>query len=227
MSPFSQLYQNDCGSYAIIRYVKTAIYLLIKRIFDILVGLIGCVLLIPVAMVVKIAYLLTGDFHPIMYSQNRVGKNGKIFKMYKFRSMSYTADEDLKKLLKQAKYKKQWQKYQKLDPDPRVTKVGKIIRQISVDEFPQFMHLATGTISLIGPRPLLPGEIEDHHGNAKLYQSVKPGLTGWWAANGRSETTYKERLELEYYYIKNRSILLDLKVIFLTFLAVVKKDGAK
>lgn len=214
----------NTGSYS---KVQKIFYLFVKRIFDIFISLIGIILLIPIVLCVKIAYLLTGDFHSVIYSHNRVGKNGKIFKMYKFRSMVYNADEELKKLLKQKKYKDEWKKYQKLDNDPRITKIGKILRKTSLDEIPQFINILLGDLSLIGPRPLISGELDAHKGNHKLYESVRPGITGWWAVNGRSATTYKKRLSLEYYYVKNMGFKLDFLCIFKTIKVLFYRTGAK
>lgn len=211
---------------------KAMSYAFIKKLFDLFVGLIGLVFLIPITVLVKILYICTGDLHSIFYSQMRIGRNGKEFRMYKFRSMVPNADKKLKKYLKENKeYRKEWDMYQKLDNDPRITKVGKLLRKTSIDEMPQFINLLKGDISLIGPRPLVPGEIEKHHGKENLYESVKPGITGWWAVNGRSDTknidSYKKRLELEYYYVEHQSLKLDLKIFFMTFSAVLHHDGAK
>ena len=202
-------------------------YMIIKRIFDIICGIIGCILLIPIALIIKIAYMCTGDFHRIIYSHIRIGKNGKPFRMYKFRSMVTDADEVLVELLKQKKYKDEWDKYQKLSNDPRITRVGRVIRHGSLDEFPQFVLVLIGKLSMIGPRPLVPNELEEHGGNPEIYNSVKPGITGWWAVNGRSAKDYKERLDLEYYYIKNRSLKLDTKIFFRTFKVIKSHEGAK
>lgn len=207
--------------------IKMVMYHGIKRLFDIICSLIGCLFLLPIALVVKISYILNKDFEPIFFTQKRVGKNGKIFKLYKFRTMVYNADEVLKELLKKPEYKKQWAEYQKIDNDPRITKVGNILRKTSLDELPQFINVFKGDMSMIGPRPLIIGELDDHKGDHSLYESVRPGLTGWWACNGRSDTTYEQRLELEYYYCKNCSLWLDIKCIFLTIKAVLFKDGAK
>lgn len=202
-------------------------YLIIKRIFDLICGLIGCIFLLPITIIIKISYMISGDFHSIFYSQVRIGKNGKEFKIYKFRSMVPNADEVLKELLMDPEYKKEWKKYQKFSNDPRITKVGKVIRHGSIDETPQFFNVLIGQLSMIGPRPLIPGELKEHHGDPKIYESVKPGITGWWAVNGRSAMDYEERLELEYYYVKNRSLKLDAKIFFKTFLVVGKHEGAK
>lgn len=207
---------------------KMMTYLIIKRLFDILVGLIGVVLTIPFAMVIKVAYLCTGDLSSIFYSQTRIGKNGKKFKLYKIRSMVKDADKVLERTLElDPILKEEWEQNQKLENDPRITKIGKIIRKLSIDELPQFLNILKGDMSLIGPRPLVVGELDSHNGNHEIYEKVKPGITGWWACNGRSATTYKKRLELEYYYANNCSLLLDIKCIFLTIKAVLFRDGAK
>lgn len=203
------------------------LYFAVKRLFDILISLIGMVFIIPIALIVKISYIITGDFHSIFYRQKRIGKNGKKIYIFKFRTMVYNADEELKKLLKIKKYKEQWKNNQKLDDDPRITKAGKVLRKLSLDEIPQFINVFIGDMSLIGPRPLVDGEIEEHDGNHEIYESVKPGITGWWAANGRSATDYEKRLELEYYYAKNCSISLDIKCIFRTIKALITRHGAK
>lgn len=202
-------------------------YAFFKRIFDIFAGLVGLIILIPLTLVIKAAYICTGDWHRIFYSQERIGKNGKTFKIYKYRSMVTDADKQLEKLLKQKKYREQWDEFQKLDNDPRITKVGNYIRKGSLDEFPQFINVLLGQMSMVGPRPLIPGEIEEHNGNAKKYQSVKPGVTGYWAMRVRSNADYDERLKLEYFYIDNRSIILDAKILFNTFGVVLHQEGAK
>lgn len=201
-------------------------YLFFKRLLDILFGLIGLVLLIPVALAVKLAYLISGDRASIFYTQKRVGRNGKIIRILKFRTMVKDADKKLEELLKDEKYRAEWEANQKLTDDPRITKPGKILRKLSVDELPQLVNILNGSMSLVGPRPLIEDELESH-GGLKLYQKVKPGITGWWACNGRSNIEYRERLELEYYYIKHFSMYLDMLCVFRTILAVLKKEGAE
>lgn len=203
--------------------IRKTLYFIIKRLFDIICSLIGCIFLLPIALIVKISYLLSGDTKTIFYKQKRIGKNGKFIYIYKFRSMVVNADE----VLKDPKYKKEWDENQKFENDPRITKMGKILRKTSLDEVPQFINVLKGDLSLIGPRPLVEGELDAHNGNHEIYEAVKPGITGWWAANGRSATTYEKRLELEYYYVKHCSILLDIKCVFRTIKAVVFKTGAK
>ena len=205
---------------------KRMVYLTVKRAFDIIFGAIGCMILLPLMAIVKGAYLISGDKDPIIYYQTRVGQYGKTFKLYKFRSMVSNADEVLKELLKQEEYRIQWEANQKIDNDPRITRIGRALRKTSLDEFPQFINLVKGEMSLIGPRPLVPGELTDHNG-LTLYNRVKPGITGWWACNGRSNINYRERLELEYYYVKNCSLYLDALCIIRSILAILKREGAQ
>lgn len=202
-------------------------YMAVKRVFDIFGALIGVIGMILLALPIKIMYMLTGDFKSIFYTHQRVGKNGKIFKMYKFRTMVPNSKQMLEEMLKDPKYKKEWDENQKFENDPRVTKAGKILRKTSLDELPQMLNVLLGDMSLIGPRPLVPGELDKHDGNHKIYEKVRPGVTSWWACHGRSATTYEERLALEYYYVQNRSFMLDLKCIFSTIKAVLMKTGAK
>lgn len=202
------------------------IYLIVKRFIDIIAGLVGLIFLVPITAIVKIAYLLSGDKAKIFYRQKRVGQDGKIIRIWKFRSMVPNADEVLQEMLKEEKWRKQWEENQKFDNDPRITKVGRILRKTSIDELPQLVNVLKGDMSLVGPRPLVEGELE-MHGGLKLYQKVKPGITGWWGCNGRSNIDYTERLDLEYYYIKHCSLYLDTLCIIRTVLAVLKKDGAQ
>ena len=202
------------------------LYLWVKRLIDILVGLIGVILLIPLTAAVKIMYLLDGDTAKLFYRQTRVGQNGKIIKIWKFRTMVPDADKQLQILLQDEKYRKEWEENQKFANDPRITEIGGILRRTSLDEIPQMINILVGDMSLVGPRPLVVGELEQH-GGLKLYQRVKPGITGWWGCNGRSNIDYRERLELEYYYVKHCSPYLDLLCLFRTALAVLKKEGAQ
>lgn len=208
--------------------VRELVYLFVKRCFDIVCGLIGVVCLVPLIVIVKIVNICNKDFDSIFYFQKRIGKDGKEFKLYKFRSMVVNADEILEQTLKNdKKIAEEWKKYQKFENDPRITKIGNILRKTSLDEVPQFINILKGDMTMIGPRPLVPGELDSHNGNHEIYESVRPGITGWWACNGRSATTYEERLDLEYYYVKNRSLWLDIKCVFKTISAVICKKGAK
>ena len=197
-----------------------------QQLIDILCGIIGVIILIPITVMIKLINVLSGDRASLFYRQERVGQNGKIIKIWKFRSMVPNADDLLQELLKDEKYRKEWEENQKFENDPRITKVGRFIRKTSIDELPQLLNVLVGDMSLVGPRPLVKGELEAHDG-LKLYQKVKPGITGWWGCNGRSNIDYRERLDLEYYYVKNCSLYLDVLCIFRTVLAVLKKDGAQ
>ena len=206
--------------------LRTRIYLPFKRLFDILFGIIGVILTIPFILVIKISYILNKDYSSIFFTHKRIGKNGKEFKMYKFRTMVPNAEELLKEMLKNKKYLNEWKEYHKFENDPRITKVGKIFRKLSLDELPQFINILIGDISLIGPRPLIQEEVDDYKKKKKILLSIKPGLTGWWACHGRSCTSNKQRQDLELYYVKNCSFILDIKTFFLTIVKVLKREGA-
>jgi undecaprenyl-phosphate galactose phosphotransferase len=202
------------------------LYSAVKRVIDIILGVLGTILLLPVTALIKLIFLATGDKAPIIYKQERVGKNGRTINIYKFRTMVPDADRILRDLLEDEKYKAEWEANQKLADDPRITKTGRFLRRTSIDEMPQIINVLKGEMSLVGPRPLVPGELEAH-GGMKLYQQVKPGITGWWGCNGRSNINYRERLELEYYYVKNYSIYLDFLCVLRTFWSVLKRNGAE
>lgn len=199
-----------------------------KRSFDIFCGLIGCTVLLPISLVVKVVNLMHGDTKSMFYSQKRVGKDGKVFKLYKFRSMCPDADIVLDQLLREnLELAQEWKENQKLKNDPRITKIGNILRKTSIDEIPQFFNVLKGDMSLIGPRPLVVGELDAHNGDHEIYEAMRPGITGWWGCNGRNDTTYEDRLDLEYYYVQNASLGLDMKCILKTIEAVVKKTGVQ
>ena len=201
-------------------------YIYFKRFFDIVSGLIGLIVLIFLSIGAKVVLLLLGQNTRIFYRQERIGKDGKIIKIFKYRTMVLNADEVLEELLKDEKYQKEWEENQKFEDDPRITKFGKYLRKSSLDELPQFINVLLGDMSLIGPRPLVEGELEAH-GGSTLYWKVKPGITGWWASHGRSDLSYDERLEMEYYYIRNMSFKLDCICIYKTILSVIRGKGAK
>lgn len=201
------------------------LYLPVKRMVDLVLGTVGCLITLPIAVVVKLSYLAAGDTHSIFYKQTRVGLRGQCFELWKLRSMVWDADEQLQRLLEDPAVRAEWEKNQKLAHDPRITPIGRMLRRTSLDELPQFFNVLKGEMSAIGPRPLIPGELEAHGGRA-LYNKVKPGLTGWWGCNGRSDIEYQERLELEYYYITHCSLYLDALCILRTAAAVFKREGA-
>lgn len=203
-------------------------YLFIKRLFDIICGLIGLIALIPITLILKIAFMISGDFAPIIFCQKRIGKDGKEFNFYKFRSMIPNADEELKKLLKNNKeLKKEYLINKKLENDPRVTKIGKIIRATSIDELPQMINILQSKMSMIGNRPYLPREKKDMEKSFDIIVKTKPGLTGYWQVSGRSDVSFKERLKLEKYYSENASLKLDIIILLKTVTVVLFRKGAK
>lgn len=207
---------------------KKKVYFFIKRIFDIVVGIIGSILIIPMAITIKIAYLLNKDYAPIIFKQERIGENGKIIKIYKFRSMIPNAEEVLEELMKNNKdIRKEYLTNKKLENDPRLTKVGNIIRKTSIDEFPQFINVLKGEMSLIGPRPYLLREKEDMGMYYNDITACKPGITGLWQVSGRSDLSFNYRLKLDRIYYLQRTLLFDLKIAYKTFGAVFNKNGAK
>lgn len=202
------------------------LYLGVKRVIDVICGLFGVILLIPVTLLVKLVYLITGDVATIFFQQYRVGQNGVSIRILKYRTMVPDADEALAELLENESCRREWEQNQKLANDPRITKAGRFLRKTSIDELPQLINVLMGKMSLVWPRPLIIGELEAH-GGLKLYQKVKPGITGWWACNGRSNIDYRERLELEYFYVKNCSLYLDLICVIRTIIAIITKSGAR
>lgn len=199
------------------------IYDFVKRVFDIVCSLIGLIVLSPVFIIISILIKTTSE-GPVFFAHKRVGKGGKTIKIYKFRSMVTNAEELIKKFTPEQKA--EYEKNFKLENDPRVTKVGKFMRKTSLDELPQLINILKGDISVVGPRPVMDVETQIYGNYRNMLLSVKPGLTGFWAANGRSHTTYTRRRAMEIYYVKNRSVLLDLKIIFKTFISVFKREGA-
>ncbi len=202
-------------------------YLFVKRLFDIVCGLLGIVILLPISIIVKISYIVTGDFHSIFLCQKRIGKNGKEFNFYKYRSMVVNADEVLKELLKDPELNKEYKVNKKLANDPRITKMGKILRKASLDELPQFINVLLGNMAMIGNRPYLPREKEDMGEYFKDIVKTKPGITGYWQVSGRSDVSFKQRLKLERYYSNHQSLKLDIKIFIKTFSVVLGKKGAK
>lgn len=211
----------------ITRRIMRITYLVIKRLFDIICSLIGLILASPIFLLVGILIRLEDGHSPIL-KQERIGKNGKIFKCYKFRSMVKNADEILFNTLKMDKIvAAEYKKNKKLKNDPRITKVGKFIRKTSIDELPQLINVLKGEMSLIGNRPYLPREIEDM---GEYYNDIitsKPGITGYWQVSGRSNVTFNDRLKLESFYSKNRGFKMDIKIFFLTFYVIFFGKGAE
>ena len=195
----------------------------IKRFFDICISFAALVVLSPLLLVIAILIYLE-DKGPVIYSQTRIGKDGRAFKLYKFRSMCVDADEKLKDL---QKLNERDGPVFKIKNDPRVTKVGKFIRKTCIDELPQLVNIIKGDMSIVGPRPPLPNEVEQYNSYQKQRLLVVPGLTCYWQIQKGEETTFDEWVELDLKYIKERSILLDFRLILLTFKVILSGKGAE
>ncbi|MBM4140772.1 MAG: undecaprenyl-phosphate galactose phosphotransferase WbaP [Nitrospira sp.] len=199
----------------------------IKRFFDTTVSIISMPLLLPIiALIGTIIRLETSG--PAIYAHDRIGKNGKTFRCYKFRTMYKDAEEKLKEILENNKETRaEWLKNQKLRDDPRITKVGCFLRRTSLDELPQIFNVIKGEMSLVGPRPVTKEEIEYHYKDAaEICFSVPPGITGLWQVSGRTNTSYEYRVKLDGWYIMNWSLWLDIAILFKTIKVVMKMEGA-
>ncbi|MCQ2752766.1 MAG: sugar transferase [Bacilli bacterium] len=205
-------------------FKRKLIYQLIKRLFDLFVALISLLILSPLLIIISLVIVLTSPGGPF-YLDTRLGKNHKPFKVIKFRSMKKD-DRPIEEILSPEDYKEYLKEY-KLDNDPRITKVGKVLRKTSLDELPQLFNILFGQMSLIGPRPIKEKEYQLlWQGHEDLFY-VKPGLTGYWGAHGRSNVRYEERVKMEIYYVYHRSLALDIKIFFKTIVVVLSGKDAK
>ena len=201
---------------------QSLLYLFIKRLFDIFASLIGIVILIPLTLIIGLAIKLE-DRGPIFFAQERVTKNGKLFKLYKFRSMVTNAEEIRETMDDENEMDGP---VFKVKNDKRITKVGHFIRKTGIDEVPQFVNIFLGDMSLVGPRPALPREVAEYDEKAKRRLEVKAGITCIWQIHpNRNSITFDDWMAMDTEYVDNASILLDLKIIFKTIGAVFKADG--
>lgn len=205
-----------------INYKKTRFYLIFKRLIDVICSLVGIILLFPIIMLTVISIKLDSK-GPIIFSQARVGLNGKIFKMYKFRSMVINAEELKQSLLDKNEMSGPMFK---IKQDPRVTRVGKFIRKTSIDELPQLFNVLVGNMSLVGPRPNLPLEVNKFSRYHKQKLLAKPGLTCYWQVSGRSSIGFEEWMELDLKYICERNTWVDMKLIVKTFFVLFGDKNA-
>ena len=203
---------------------KFRIYFIIKRLIDIICSVLGLIVLSPIFLV--IAILIKCDSKgSVLFKHKRVGQNGKVIYLWKFRSMVSNAKEIMDNWSPERKA--EFEKNYKLDDDERITKIGKFLRKTSLDELPQLLNIIKGDMSIIGPRPVIERELEKFGEYQDKFLSVKPGLTGYWAVNGRSDTDYEERVKLELYYIDHCSLWMDIKCFFKTIKVVLLGKGAK
>ena len=202
---------------------RKKVYLAIKRLIDIIGSLIGIILLSPLYII--IAILIKFDSPgKVVFGHTRKGKGGKDIKVYKFRTMYSNASEIFESFTPEQK--EEYYTNFKLDNDPRVTKLGGFLRKTSLDELPQLFNILKGDMTIIGPRPIVEKEVEKYGDKAEKLFAVVPGLGGYWQANGRSDTTYEERVEMDMYYIDHMCFTLDAKILFQTIFSVLKGEGA-
>ena len=197
-----------------------------KMLFDISVSLMSLTFLIPLGILLSILIYLDSP-GPIMFAHQRVGKHGKMFPCYKFRTMVTNAQEMLDTYLEEnPAAREEWNRDFKLKDDPRITRIGKFIRKTSLDELPQILNVIKGEMSLVGPRPIVTAEIERYADHIYDYYLVPPGITGMWQVNGRSDTTYDERVEMDSWYVRNWSVWIDIVYLLKTVGVVLKRKGA-
>lgn len=198
-------------------------YRFTKRLFDIVASSCAVIILSPIFLIIAIAIKINDPAGPVFYSQIRVGKNGKKFRMFKFRSMVTNADELLEKLRDQNEVQGAMFK---MKEDPRITKVGKFIRKYSLDELPQLLNVVGGSMSIVGPRPPLPTEVAEYTDYDKQRLLVRPGATGMWQVGGRNDLSFDQMVELDLTYINERSVGLDLKIMLETVKVMIKPNAA-
>ena len=199
---------------------------LAKRVFDLIATICGGFLILPILLVLAVLVGIDNKGH-IIFAHRRVGQNGKLFPCYKFQSMVPDAQERLEEYLaKNPEARKEWEESFKLTNDPRVTKLGAFLRKTSLDELPQLWNVLMGDMSLVGPRPIVTKEIERYGDYIREYYMVPPGITGMWQVNGRSDTTYEERVAMDTWYVRNWSVWIDLVYLFKTVKTVFTGKGA-
>ena len=188
--------------------------------------IIGGIFLIPVFLLLALLIKLDSP-GPIIFAHQRIGKDGKLFPCLKFRTMCMDADQRLKKYLEDnPEARKEWEAEFKLKEDPRVTRVGRVLRKTSLDELPQLFNVLIGQMSLVGPRPIVTAEIPKYGPYIKDFYMVHPGITGMWQVNGRSDTTYDERVQMDSWYVRNWGVWLDIMLLWRTFGVVLQHKGA-
>ncbi|MDE2435377.1 MAG: sugar transferase [Sphingomonadales bacterium] len=197
-----------------------------KRLLDIVGSLILIVFLAPVMLLVAVAVYLIDGSHPI-YAHRRVGRGGASFRCFKYQTMCRDADRELERLLMASpELRAQWQRDHKLEPDPRVTRLGCILRITSLDELPQLFNVLSGDMTLVGPRPIVASELSRYGRYVGHYSAVRPGLTGLWQVSGRSMTTYRRRVAADVVYVRSQSMVLDLWILARTVPAVLTCRGS-
>jgi len=207
-------------------YCPTRLELAAKRGIDIVGALTFFALFGPLYLIVAAAVLI-GMGGPVHYWQTRLGRGGRTFRFYKFRSMVHDSDDILRQYLKRHPSEQlQWDTYQKLEIDPRVTRVGRVIRKLSLDELPQFFNVLKGDMSLVGPRPCMVRQRSMYGEHWNHYCHMRPGITGLWQVSGRNRLPYADRVALDARYAEQWSLWLDLKILARTVWVVLSGDGS-
>lgn len=200
-------------------------YRIMKRAFDILFSISMIILLFPLMFIIYL--VVKADGGNAFYGHERIGKNGKKFKCLKFRSMSVNSKELLEKILQTDPIAKQeWKTTFKLKNDPRITRIGHILRKTSLDELPQLLNILKGEMSTVGPRPVTEKEVDMYNNHKVYYLSTKPGLTGLWQVSGRNDVDYETRVLMDKYYVEHWSFLKDILIILKTVKVVLLREGA-
>jgi Undecaprenyl-phosphate galactose phosphotransferase WbaP len=198
----------------------------IARILDIALILLAAPYILLAFLVITVLIKLDSP-GPVFYRQTRIGRFGRKFSILKFRTMVRNADQILQNYLDTSpQLRAQWLATHKLKQDPRVTRLGAMLRKSSLDELPQLWNILIGDMSLIGPRPIVSAEVEKYGKCFELYIQVRPGLTGLWQVSGRNDTSYQYRVELDEYYVRNKSLKLDLQILWKTIFVVLRTTGA-
>ncbi len=198
----------------------------LKRVLDIAIATTGVAVLWPLMLMVALAIRYT-DPGPAIFGHERIGLNGRRFKCLKFRSMIINSDTALRELLERdPAAAAEWAQSQKLKNDPRVTKLGKMLRETSLDELPQLWNVLKGDMSIVGPRPIVSAEVRRYGNHFPAYAATKPGITGLWQVTGRSDCTYEERVSLDVAYVENWSLLRDVWIIARTVIVVFGRKGS-
>ena len=198
----------------------------VKRVFDVICTSLGIICLSPFFLAIAL-WIYKDSPGPIIFKHRRVGRNGKEFNCYKFRSMCVDADVKLKELLERdSQARKEWETEFKLKNDPRITKSGAFLRKTSLDELPQLFNVLKGEMSLVGPRPIIQAEVPKYGPYIKNFYMVRPGVTGMWQTSGRSDTTYEERVQMDTWYVRNWNVWFDIVLIWRTIAVVLKHKGA-
>lgn len=199
-------------------------YQIVKRALDIVLSIVAVIVLSPIMLLICL-FIKLDSKGPAVFIHHRIGKNGRPLPLYKFRSMYKGAEKMIEDFTPEQK--SEWEINYKLENDPRITRIGRFLRRTSLDELPQLINIIRGELSIVGPRPVIPEELERYGKNKDKFLSITPGLTGFWQAYARSDCSYDERMKMELHYVDNANLWWDIKIVFATVGAVLRGHGAK